>query len=625
MPPGLRCVYQRIDVDVETGELVEKGCRIRNGDQYNIYPEFDKSTGDVIYQTPTVKARNGHILPSIDVDPLYQVMIWENITGQHQNGLSFDYRNFNAYEHPGYYMTEYPVPHKHGMLDSDSVADVFGDDNLTLVTPGWNEDKSYGRPNIERCNIGLYGRFDRIANLVIHRSMKNYTADLMNWENFTTFQDRSKQKLLFLMDASNEVIELYCDGKFEDGAKNMSKIMKAVRNGEYINLKEAAMNNSMSREDATSMMQDISLKSRKTIYQGNVNIQRICELYEYVARIGLDVEYVRMYRVNILNYILNYKPLQKLILAFPEFKTNQRYWFIYIMLKKAYHRDKIVNPESLPQWVLSLLKETKQRTPLVKVFDKIYDLRNAPPEVLDIVAESYAYRVKEPNRLFPAMARIKDVLGTSFEQATATKQQIFKTILRAGVLWNKTEVQTIWAKFTRYYSKKQARHFWNFIDEMDGLDYDVLASRAKGEGNLGLKKICFANLIQARTNFRGEDNWEVEIPKLVSSVTAGARHKAKFRQKKKYFWAALSRIGGLHGDKKLSQSMISDDRIQNLIEKEQLKDELKESYSAPSSEALLDSDEYNSYNEIDLVTGASNPMVSRGTNEENWIEGTLNG
>lgn len=622
---GMRCVYQRIEVDEETGELFERGCIACKRDEYNIYPEFNLSSGDVIYQTPVLMGKNGRRIPSTDVDPVGRNLIWENITGQHQNGLSFDYRDFNPYDHPGYYIVEYPVPTRHGPLDPDSIADVFGGEHMSLVTPGWHEDKAYGRPNIERCQDGLYGHFDMASSMVVHRSMRSYTSDVLGWKNFTKFNEKTRPKVLYLMDANDEFIELYCKEKFEEpaSAERMIAIMKAVRDGEYINLREAAINNGLEMVQANSLMQEISLKSKRTVYRGAVNLQKICELYEFVGRMGLDDEYVKLYRVNILNYLLNFETLQNTQLALENFGTNRRYWFVYLVLKKAYKRDKIIDPANLPPWVVSQLHDSKNRANMVRLQRKLYDLRSAPDQVLDTVAEAYSLRLSDPDRLFPSMERVETIIGSSYLRASDKKKAIFHNILRAGVKWNKTEVQSVWAKFTRFYGRHQPRNFWNYIDEMDDLDYEVLVSRIEGEGNPGLKKVCFANLVEARTNYRGQDNWEVEIPKLVSSTAAGAKHKAKFKQKKKYFWIALMRIGGLSQDRLFNLEMLSDDKIQNLIEREQFNDELAESYSAPSQEPLLDSDEFEQFSELDTTTGSSSPMVSRGGNEEDWVEGAL--
>jgi len=617
---NLHCIYQQIDIDEESGELTEKGCTICKSDHYNIYPEFNKSSGDVIFQIPILKTKEGKFLLNTEPIPLGRSLIWENHSGQNQNGLSFDYRDFNPYDHPGYHLVEHHVPTKCGSLTPDTIADIFGEENLTLVTSGWDIDKSYGKENVEYCTLGLYGKFNIQSGIVIHRSMKNYMTDVLGWKNYTIFNDKTKVKRLFLMEASNEIIYLYCKEKFEDltTIRNMTEIMIAIREGEYINLKTAALNNKVPFLIANSITKEISFQSKETIYKGTVNIQKLYELYEYISRLKLDDEYVKMYRINIINYLLNYDTLSKTIFAFTEFETNQRYWFLYLLLKKAYNRDKLINPAYLPEWARIQINEIKKRVPTFKVLGKVYNVTNCPNEIWDIITEMYSYQLETPDELFPAITRIQDIIDLS--NTSKEKKKIFYNILKAGVKWNISEVQTVWAKFTRFYDKNKPRQFWNFIDEMDELDYDILINRTEGDGNPGLKKICFTNLLNARTNFRNQNNWEVEIPQLVQGIASGAKHKAKFKQRKKHFWNELMRMGGLAGDKKFVTSDIED----ALIEREQLKDELLEETGAPSNDLTLDSDEYYRFSDFDPTTGIYNPMINRGGSEENWIEGASN-
>lgn len=621
----MRCIYQDIEVDQETGDLIERGCLIKQRDHYNVYPEFSEGTGNVVRQNGPTKCLDGHIIPDTELDPLGPTIIWENIAGQHDHGLTFNYRRFSPYEHPRYHLAEFNIPTRHGPLDPDTVADIFGESSLTLVSSGWHDDKSYGKPTVERCNMCLFGRFDRLAGLTVHRAMRSYSGDVSDWVNYTNLKERVRRKYLFLLDANLSAIEQFCIERFEGAAVNrMIDIMRAVKEGHYINLREAAMNNGMTQQQASTMMQEISIKSKKTIYSGTVNLQRLYELYAFVDRMNVADVYAKVFRCNIINYLLNFPKLMQIDPTIQtEFKTNQRYWFAYLMVKRAFVVDRILDVKTLPFWFVHLLHKIKNHKTKFSVLGKIYATDEVINEVFDDFVEAQSYYIRDVTRLFPAMCSV-DSLLEEYNTCNENKKKTFNNILKAGVKWNITEVQTVWKKFTKCFDKNQPRLFWNFIDEMDELDYKTLSERITGEGNPGMKKACFINLVKARTEFRDEDSWNVSIPELMPVNSAGAKHKAKFRQRKMHFWIELMKIGGLKGDKRIDTEFISDDKIQQLIDQEQEKDELEEMKCAPSDEPIIDGDDYEDYSEFDPSTGMLTPLISRGSNDS-WEEGENNG
>lgn len=615
---GLKCVYRKIEINEQTGELEEGKCSICQHDTYNIYPEFDESTGEVIYQSPLVKSDDGSILRSTEVDPVGRLVIWENITNQHQDGNSFDYREFRADIHPLYHMVEYNVPTKYGELDPDTVASVFGNNKISMSSMGWHEDKSYGFPNKENCKYLLLGVYDVASGKTIHRSMKDYSGDILDWIDFSVFQKVTRPRKLYLLDASDEIISSYVKEKFEDekAAKRMIEIMQASRDGEFINIKQAAVNNGISPELANEMLNEISFKSKASIYKGSINLQKLYELYENINSIVKEPEHLTIYRVNILNYVLNYPNIQDILFDKEYFGTNERYWFVYLMLKKAYKRDKIIDPSKLPYWIVCVLHEVKNGTKKFKLFNEECDTQRCTEEEFDVFVEAFSNGIRQPDRLFPAMDTIENTIGDDYRTSSEEKKKTFNKILLAGVKWNKTEVQAVWNKFSKEFDKNNPRRFWNFISELDDLDYDQLIERIDGDGNPGTKKACFSNLVEARTIFKDEDNWEVEIPYLCKGITAGAKHKAKFKSRKNMFWYMLMKVGGLSEDNQIDENLISDDKVEMLIEVDQRKDEFLEALYSPDDEEVIDTDEFDGFSEVDLKTGEIKPMVIRGKTDD---------
>lgn len=630
-----RCVFMKICIN-EKGEIEEQGCIKRNKDHYNLYPEFDEYTGDAIFQMPVIKSIHGKVLPSSEVFTPGTKLSWENITNQHQDGTTFDYRDFDAAIHPCYHMTEHNIPAISRIPDLNSPMDVFGNDNMSLVSGGWIDDKAYGKPNVEKCNSKLYGSIDKIKSIVVHMSMKDYTSDILDWTNYTNRRIKKYEKDLYLKEASDIILSTYCNQRFEEAsAIRMFNIFKASQRGEYINILEAMINNGANREDAISYVSKISYKSKTDLYK-DINIQRIYELYEQIKLLNIDKAQLNIYRSNIVNYLLNCTKLKYADPNKESYKVDERFWFAYLTIKKAITRDKLIMVENVPSWFMNLRFELLNYKTKFSLFGEIYDIKNCNQEVLDIWQEAEHYNV-EPIRLFPIMLTYNDILGNKYKNASIDKKRTFNDLTRAGVKWNRIELISVWEKFSSAYDLENPRLFWSYISALDELDREELInSVGTYEGNPGEKKTCYMNLIASKATSTYDD-WEVEIQAIVRSTQAGAKPKQKFKTKPPYFWRMLKEIGGLKNDKKhasynnlieqIQISKISEclDNIELKIIKDELQDMIHEERFAPD-DGCLDSSEFENYSEFNPYTGNSSPMVSRGQedNDESDVMNLFN-
>lgn len=334
----LYCAFMKLKEDPETGQLEECGCIAGLKDEYRIFPEHS-SNGDVVHQSP---ARLNNPFPyGINV-------IWENDSNS-DNGNTFSFRRLRAEEynmHPLYTINEINEPTTHGVLANDQIGTAFGLEDVSLSTNGWADQKILGLQRVEDCNMGIYGRFDKVEKMVLPKCLRDYTGDVKGWVNYTPIPDNPRPKRFFACDEPDKKIAAFCTDKFGKTTTSVAiyQILVAIKHGEFINLYEALLNNNVSRAHAMAFMNEVSTKSKSTLYS-NMNLMKYFYLWKCLPKMGLPEEKVHLFRCHLMNYVLNYPGLTKMDMSSTAtminasgrmyYPPNRRYWWVVLMVNEA--------------------------------------------------------------------------------------------------------------------------------------------------------------------------------------------------------------------------------------------------------------------------------------------------
>ena len=527
LPNNLECVFRSVSFD-DNGEQCNSSCSRGCRDVYNLYPEHDFATGEINYQpTSNDPFRIGDMAQT-----------WENLTG-HQTGKNFDYRDFDADTnmHPLYSVSEHNYPTK-PRITIDDVGDVFGDDNPAIVHSGWNTEKFYGISNVEMCNRGIYGRFDKKSGMVKHPCLISHIG-VPGWVNYTT-RNETVKKTLYLGYATDQEIIQFATNLFSDKrvAKRMIDGMIAVKNGEFINLWLLMCNNFVGQKEKSVFMTKVSIKSPNSIYKGHINLANFISLFHNIRNLSWrevftdenSVEKSITHNVhrdiamtlseNILNWILNYPELQKITLNNgTTYPTNKRYWFLIPMLRDAMKRGILNKKAMLPQWLVDMIKEKNE--PEVRIFGQIMKYNELPEDIKDDYHEAQYHHLDTenkmdlPSNLYPGMLNIKKELaaaGISIQDTVGTQGWgQFLEILKLGRRWSMREVQTAFEQFIQSWCEDKPSLFYDWLDIVVNAPLEPTSTVSKEE---------FDSIVQKIKDNGGEGLVEVE-PEDVQEMEAG--------------------------------------------------------------------------------------------------------
>lgn len=581
---GLVCVYNLVRRDPVTGEKIEYGCSLRSSDFYNIYPEFDEQ-GNVVNQDPN---------PTVPSDfKLGPTVIWENITNQHQDGMSFDFRTFPADIHPMYHVEHRNIPIK-PREGEDPLGEIIGEGEPALVSSGWVEDTWYGNDRVEKCRFGLYGRKDNRSNLVRPKAAKSYVGEIKDWINFSNQPMHGNEKQFFVCEESNEEIMNLCKKWFEEKVANrVFEALVHIKNGGYVNLWKLVENNFVDNETRKNFFRFISTKSKSLLYKRNVNIEHYFRLYDHIGKMKWKHEYidengntvktvnkipkeiVKLWRQNILNFILNYPPLQNAVIdRGTGYRTNERYWWAMMMFKRAIDKkDPIANMNmALPQWFVDQYKITGKYDPVIEIHGEKKHWSEANQLEKDDYIEAKIVRVQNASDLYPHMERIEDIID---HHKKDSMWYIFCDILRAGRRWNRTEIQSAWDVFQRSWINNDPAIFWDWVEELacrpieDEISIDgkeVIREGAMrldlGEGNISASRSFASNLIGLRTCCK-KDSYDInKMPPQDWYDAKGRSKPGMTKNPKDCFWDLLAKCGGLIGDKRIGEHTIGEQDYQ---------------------------------------------------------------
>lgn len=620
------CVFKIRRRDPETGDVADFGCvkhevgvqDTAGVDHYNVFPEHNESSGNAVYQQVSSEPNCFRTGP---------MLIWENITGHGQNGLNYDFRDFAADIHPLYRREDRNLP-TNSVLSDDDLGEVFGGSNPLLVNTGWSEERWFGISNVEVCNEAIYGQYNAMSDMVLPKCFKSYARDIFGWVNFTNKNEAFKKRSFYLSEMNEEQITKFCKDLFVDEkiAGRMKDALMHIKGGEFLNIWTLMGNNFVPMETKREFMDKISLRSKQELYKGTINLNYYCQLYTYIdamrhkiSTINFDgkevkeIKYLpkelrKLYKENLINFILNYPALEDALSNTGKFETNQRYWFVIQMLKKA-KKEKILNIKMpLPNWLVGLIRE--KNVPSFMLFGEEFDYESAPIEVKKDYDEAMILRLSGPQDLYPGIIDIRKELPDSikFELGCSEGWITFCDILEAGRTWNMAEIRLAWEHFKPAYLNESPSDFWEWIEMIVDLPYEiettvlldeyeqirdtvekknphhksgismatpgveeVLSFGACdfniGEGHVSPGRAFAMNLVQQVYDY---DSWDVQKQPISRNYDATARVKPLRECTHETFWSRLARFGGLIDDREEIKKILSNETyeevMQNVIE-----------------------------------------------------------
>jgi hypothetical protein len=620
---ALHCAFKVRRRDPDTGDVLDYGClrhevgveNTAGVDHYNLLPEHDESTGDAVYQQHSTEPSCFRVGPQL---------IWENISGHNQNGLNYDNRDFPADLHPGYRREDRNLPNKSEMTEED-LGEIFGGINPMLVSSSWNAERWFGISNVDVCNEGIYGLYNPISNMVLPKCFKSYARDIAGWVNYTNISESFRKRDKYISEMNANDINVFCTELFKDEkiAGRMKDALLYIKDGNFINIWTLMENNFVPSHIKSKFMNTISLRTNKELYKGTINLKLYCELYGFISKMRhrvtsidlngksvTEIQYLpkalqRLYKSNLLNYILNNPNLKKSLeeitiaeAANERVKTNYRYWFVIPMLKLA-KKEGILNKKAIiPPWLLEIIKE--KNDPYFKVFGVEYQYSTAPEDIQKEYDEATVLRLDSPQQLYAGMINIRKELKDSvtFEVGCSDGWATFCDILDTGRVWNMAEIRLAWEHFKPAYLNNSPSDFWEWIDMIVDLPYEtettisqkelndqllrldtlhdkqiLVASEEEvlmhgacdfnlGDGHVSQGRAFAMNLINQVVD---SDTWEVQKQPLNNMYDAIARVKNLRECSHETFWSNLARFGGLKDDRDEIRKTLSNETYEEVM------------------------------------------------------------
>ena len=604
----MHCVYKMLRMNNNSGDLEDEGCMRCGGgqghDDYNLYPEFRSDGSWVIQASNPIEPKCFRLGPTL---------FWENITGQHQDGLNFDFRDFPADIHPEYHREERNLPAT-DTLHENGIGEIFGETELMLVVPGWNIEKFYKTERIDECKNAIYGRYDESTDMVLPNCLKSYTRDIPGWVDYSGRGEWFTPRAFFVDNSTDGAIIAFCHNHFTDStvSDRMSEAMMDIRTGAYIDTWTLMNNNFVSDSEKRSFMEKVSLRTKAGIYKGNINLQNYCDLYTYLGKAEWLTTYVnedgkqvkivkkipreicKLFKQNLMNWILNNPALEDIPNEREWYPTKQRYWYVAEMLRKAMKEKVLDRTVKLPRWLIKQFSNSRNDRKLFSLFGESYEYDTAPKDVQEEFADAQLLRLgNEPQRMYPGMVRVKSIIEV---KENSPMWFSFCDILKAGQKWNISEIQTAWDYFKRAWAFEEAKIFWDWVEEMEMHPYESQFSLSEeefrhqldkvdgialetpspfiemtdvgaadlnlGQGEITVKRFFAANLMECK---KEDDSFDVQQRTVTDTYDGRARVKSRRECNHETFWNELIKMGGLKGDREKLNTSLSKEMHEELL------------------------------------------------------------
>jgi hypothetical protein len=594
-------LFNRVDRELEEGTCLRKGGYGK--DLYNVYPEHNLD-GSVVFQQRD----------NTESITFGKNIIEENIKNLGDDGFVYSFRRFASDSHPLYHKEERNLPTK-SIIEEETVCDVFGGLNPSLVTPGWTEETWYGDPKKETCSDVIYGTIDLATDIVMPVFMRSYIGMFKDWEDYTGASE-IKAKEFFLDSASKKDIVDLCLVTFKDKkiAERVYEALISIKEGQYINLNTLLINNMVEPSSRKDFLSKISFKTKSAIFKPSISIQGFAQYYNYISRMKwisefnttkgwvktsrkLPKEVIRAYKGNMINWVLNHPKLK----SFDKnefFSKDERFWFIKPILEDAIKTGIVKKSSSIIDTILSY-----SPTKTFLYLGESYSYNNAPTDIQKEYLDSIILRTSTEN-LYPGMITVKSILDSKMP---TTPWSIFCEILDVGQQWTQGEVRLAYEYFQQAYIQDDPSIFWSWIKNIQKMPYETeytvteeelqqciektggrvigysfpdiinLGASEQQDGSISVKRIFAANLADA---YLYEDSWEMHKKPIYYDATS---HVKNFREcNHETFWNLLAKKNIFRKDKRLINLLLSDSTIEeteateDMIDQEEDTDEQEE-------------------------------------------------
>ena len=494
------CAFLKLSLDKD-GKIEEWCARCwlkgRPEDDYRLYPEFEKSTGRIIYNK-TNWASPYNFGPNV---------VWESTTA-HEAGWALDLgtklkgrgirpEEFNM--HPEYTIKNVNEPLLKGISSATTLIPFGHGESLSFSSIGWAEQEIRGLDRVDKCNFAIYGPYDRTEGMVMPKFLKDYCGDIPGWINYTTIPPSKKRAYTFFVaNASNKQIVEHCVKWFgkSETAVRIAEMLVAMRQGEYINLWDALENNRVPRRMISAFMRDTNVRTNSL--HRDISLQKFWLYYKFLKSLPYEKGFAL--RCNLLNYLLNDPKLVNMDVDMPDtsFKNGQmafsprlRYWWLLLIIKDAWKEGKrkrpLLNSATIPDWVGKMLdakyaevEGDEKNPPVISILEVLSDIEEA-----------------KPNKSQHWRRRIK----------------IFSLIVRAGQRWTMPEVRSAWIHFCRAYDARSPERFWAWVEAVRLATPDQLNHLLIEPTEITPERAFALHLLESR---RDRNSFEVREPKLAA-------------------------------------------------------------------------------------------------------------
>jgi hypothetical protein len=614
------CVFRITRTDPITGKPVVHGCMRFGGkpgrDFYNLFPETDKEGYITFQPTNPTEAPFWRLGES----PITMESLTDNNNGR--TYLGFRDIPSDSTLHPLYTHEERNIPTK-SYLSDDDVGEIMGDDNPALVNQHWGDIRFIKKDTVEKCKPSIFGVFLPSENMVMSACLRSHVGEVPNWVNYTKRTDKSQKELLVCY-ATHDEIRKFCNKYLGSPAsERLFDALVLISKGTYINIWSLLRNNFVDKSTIKKIQSAISSVSIDSLYKTEVDIKAHCEFFHllekaewkssYVDENGnkIDItqriprEKLRIYKENLLNFILNSPDLKK-CLSVPKLTKSFRYWHVVALMRVAL-KEGILNPDmSLPQWLVDIIKQ--KDIPYTKLFGKMMSYKELPHEYKGEFHDVQYLRLNQVDDLYPGMRIIKKEVDHKILGSQGWYQ--FCEILKCGRIWSINEIKNAFERFVPSWMQDDPSIFLEWVnniadlpfedvismlpDELDSirkktgcvtLDFPKIELMEKGaisltDGSLSEARGFAINImssilpkIDEKTGkpipwrmWESWEDWNAYKAPISNWYEATARIKLHKECNHDTFWARMARMGGYFKDKARARKLLTEETMREAME-----------------------------------------------------------
>jgi len=497
-------------------------CILKNEDDYAIFPD----TEEVYYAEKC--GLNNAVIESVvlqkfrecewrDPDSIEifnsNLYLWESVTTNITTGDTFEVDGHRfEYDHPLYHIIDYNVPiNTSGIVSLTERCNVMGKENVFLVSRGWAIDdggeeakKAIGIPQVRNCDQFLYGTMDKNTGIIMHKSMKDWTAKVHTFINFTNQKVNKYPPAkfnIFINDFEN--IDKYIRSiiSHPTAIKNLYEAFTLIKKGAYINLYQLLLNNDIDAKTTRLITNNISTKNPYEIYKNNegyrYNIHKVEKLYFDIITDKIKIRFgKKIILANIINYILNDKDLLNHNVG--EMKKYDLYvsWYdeiaptLDIQLADDLHPSRVKFNE--------YTSDNNSKSAINVIVNAIYSQKllkadKLPKEFKDLFArhKEYIKNYEEPKDIFEIGAAVLDI-KEFLKPVDMNVYNSFKKMLIHLDKITPIELKELWDVYLLANKNENPSEFWNYVENLAlelSIPHQLLMALYNGEDEFNIVDI----------------------------------------------------------------------------------------------------------------------------------------